>query len=229
MSHQFRYFINKRAYKKINSMIGGEYENHYSDNFYIVHSVAGGEKQLIRILDDSYLRAGKDVEHPHILSGLDLDYVYTNINFDDINNIWTLGGCRLLFRPELLYDYGGIFNTHWNMVPDQYSIYVHKGDNIVTKYKQIQNIKKCILNPPINMPVFFRKNIGIMHELLFDQAIPLSKYLIGVECEQCSDGIMNKINYYLKEKYPNVVLITKERINNKIEPPKLKDILEKNV
>jgi hypothetical protein len=219
----YRYIVNKNAYKKLNNNIfGGDYKDYDIDNFYIIHRTYAGEDQLLRILKDGYLRPGKDVEHPYIMSELDLEYVYTLINFDDINNVLSIGGCRLFFHPKLLYDFGGIFNTRWYMIPDRFSIYVDKKATQLTKFEQIQKIKQCLIDPPHDMIEIFRKTIGSMHELLFDKAIPLSEYLIGVECEGCNENTLKRINKLLEEKYPNATLI-----NDKYSrvPPKLKDII----
>ena len=114
MSYHYRPYIkNKMAYKKLNIMIGGDYKDYGIDNFYVIHSINAGQKQLLKILSDGYLRPGRDVKHPHILATENLEYIYTNLNFDDINNIIIIGGCRLFFHPKLLYEHDSIFNTHW--------------------------------------------------------------------------------------------------------------------
>lgn len=79
-------------------------------------------------MHDGYLRPGKDVEHQHILSQDDLEYIYGSINFGDLNNIDVLENVSLLLHPQLVYDYGIIFNKGWFAHPYESSIYVHASD-----------------------------------------------------------------------------------------------------
>ena len=100
------YKNNKKMYICINQLYGG---NDSKNNFYVTHSVSGGEKTLYTILKDGFLRPGKDIKHANILSTGQLEHVYGNINFCDLNNIDNIGNVSLQFSSKLLFDFGIIF------------------------------------------------------------------------------------------------------------------------
>ena len=191
------------------------------NNFYFTHSVAGGEKVLYTILKDGYLRPGKDVKHANIYSPGDLEHVYGNINFSDLNNIDLIGNVSLQFSPQLMFDYGMIFNKGWFKYPYDSSIQIHESDTMEEKYKKLNEMKEYVKNPTFYP---FKISGYMAHEIMIDRAIPLNKYLISINCV-CSKKYKKKISKIIKIKYPGVKLLNCVMDDGYSLPPSLKDIL----
>lgn len=214
------YSHNKHMYLKLCALTNTQKGGKVYD-YYVVHSTTSSDS-LLKILKDGYIRPGKDVKHSKIMSNEDLDYVYANINFDSINNISTIGGYKLFIHPKILDDVNYVFNTHWSGYPTTDSIVINNKTDRDIKFDQI---KQYILNPTF-YPKKLIENAGYRaHELLLDK-IDLKKYLIGVQCEDCSSTEMKKLIKLLK-KYPDTKIVYGERINNLMMPPKLSDLIDR--
>lgn len=202
------YLMNKSMYKNMphyenNRLFGGDWSK---EDFYFTHSVAGGEKVLYTILKNGFLKPGKYVDHTNILSSDDLEHVYGNINFNDLNNIDIIGSVSLQFSPKLIFDYGMIFNRGWFKYPRETSIFIHESDTLEEKIKKLDEVKEYLKNPTF-YPKFLIEGSGYRaHEIMIDQQIPLSKYLISVNCV-CSKKYNKKIKKIIKSKYPNVKIL----------------------
>lgn len=190
----------------------------FRENFYLVHSTFS-HASLLDILNDGFLRPSVQLKKQTYISGEKLNYIYANINFDDINNIDTVGGYKLFLSPELFFDEGFVFNKGWFKYPVSSSIHVNKNETRYEKIKKLKIIKKYLKNPSFQ-PKHLIKNAGYRaHEILFDKEIDLEKYLIGVECDDCEIDLLDDL---LRERYPIARLF--KGIKNKkglIEPPQL--------
>lgn len=195
------YKLNKKMYNKLQML-----EIESINDFYITHSTTGYET-LYNILKDGYLRPGSDIDHKHILAPEDLEHIYGNINFSDLNNIDIIGNISLQFSPQLLFDYGLIFNRGWFKYPYETSIYIHESDKLCEKISKLNKIKEYVRNPTFYANHLI-KNAGYRaHEIMINKQIPLEKYLISINCV-CSDINQNKycekIKNIIDTKYPNV-------------------------
>lgn len=103
--HDRKYTKIIEHYKDIH-LIGGnnQSDTDFRNNFYFTHMVAGGENVLLTILEDGFLKPGKDVTHSNVLSANKLDYVFGNINFCDLNNIDFIHDISLQFSHKLILD-----------------------------------------------------------------------------------------------------------------------------
>jgi hypothetical protein len=186
------------------------------NDFYFTHMVVGGEKVLRTILEDGFLRPGKDVTHSHILSANKLDHIYGNINFGrrsgsgaqpwgDLNNIENMHNTSLQFSPQLILDYGIIFNRGWGGITD-HSIVIHGSDQLEEKYNKLNKIKEYLKNPSFYP---FKVSGQNEHEILIDRVIPLNEYLISVYCETtCSKKNKRRIKKIIEEKYPDAKMLS---------------------
>lgn len=226
------YKFNKQMYKSVCVLKNENHKNIFAggalvsnDDFYIMHSIFSKDKKtLCTILKDGFLWPGKDVKHPHILSAIDLDNIYGNINFSELRNVEIIGDVSLLFSPRLVFDRGIIFNKGWFMSPNDSSIRILSSDTLEEKHKKLNDIKKYLKNPT------FYSNISpksvLTHEIMVDGPIQLSDYLIGVHC-LCSDKYTQKIKQIMKEKYPNAkFLICEKNSEGYSIAPSLNEIIQ---
>lgn len=190
----------------------------FKENYYLIHSTFS-QASLSDMLSDGFLRPSIQLKKQSYVSNEKLNYIYANINFDDINNIDTVGGYKLFLSPELFFDDASVFNKGWFKYPVSSSIHINKNDSRDEKIKKLRIIKRYLKNPTFQ-PKHMIKDAGYRaHEVLFDKEIDLEKYLIGIECDDCDIEPFKEI---LKDRYPNVRLF--KGIKNKkglIEPPPL--------
>ena len=213
-------------------MQGGTYllKNMLKDpnkNFYFTHSVANDDLTVLyAILKDGYLRPGKDIKHANIRSPGDLEYIYGNLNFSDLNNIDILNNVSLQFSPELIFDYGMIFNRGWFKYPYDTSIWIHESDTLEEKYRKLDEVKEYIKNPTFYP---FKVSGYKAHEIMIDRPIPLNKYLISVNRDWNYPKKYKKmIDKIIRSKYPGVKILDcpKDEKGYTI-PPSLDDIIGK--
>jgi hypothetical protein len=203
----------------LNKMSGGD--NHLDEimDFYFVHSTFSPET-MIKILEDGFLRPSEQLHDAKIyMSEGNLPYIYTNINFADLNNIDVVGGCKFFLSPQLFFDSNTFFNQGWFKYPRNTSIHTKKTESTIKKKRKLRKIKKYLKNPTF-YPKNLTKNAGyIAHEILFDEMIDLHKYLIGVECDFCETKYVNSIEKIIKNKYPHVKIFKGDKSKTSIEPP----------
>lgn len=246
MNHRIKvyndqYITNKNMYINIkthftNLQSGGKRKKRrkkHNNNFYFTH-MANQVDNALSILKDGYIKLSQDVEVKRkMMGGTDpLPYLYTNIQFDDLNNLMEIGGIILLLHPKLAYEYDLIFNKYWSKYPTDISIIINKSDTLKNKKLKIKEIKEYIKNPTFyeNTPFGDRfddlSKLGIMsHEVLFDKQIPLDEYLLGVICSGCSDEIIKQIKKLIKQ-YPNAkILKHKKDKDGELRLPTLNNIL----
>lgn len=192
-------------------------------DFYITHMIVGGEASLYEILKDGYLRPGKDVKHQHLLAANSLEHIYGNINFCDLNNIGTLGSFSLQFHPQVIFDYGMIFNRGWFKYPYESSVYIYDTDTFEDKIIKLKKIKEYLMNPTF-YPKHLSKSLDgkMLHEIMINRPIQLDKYLIGINCV-CSDTDKNKIKHIVNLNYPGVKILHIDNIVSIL--PTLKELL----
>jgi hypothetical protein len=211
------YHMNKYMYKSLLSAhLGGKRtDNHHlvESEFYFTHFV-WIKDNMEKILEDGVIKLSKDIpSEMRPLSGPEdsLDYVYANIQFNDLQNLGNLGTCVLLLHPQLAYDQDWVFNTHWSKYPTNDSTFVYRSDSVTTKMN-LTKIKEYVYNPTFYAGTAFGKGrdlqkLGKMsHEILFTKEIPLDKYLLGVIYEGEGDGDDIKKIEKLVKKYPNATL-----------------------
>ncbi len=152
--------------------------------FYITHSTSK-LSNLLSILKDGKIKFGKDVaKHNRMISkGKAHKRIFTNIYFDDfINKSDNYMDFTIILDPKILLDFDTEFYSKWESHPESKKILeLKKSDNPTTRLKKISEIKSYIKDS------LKQKNNLQEHELVFNQPIDISKYILGVTCSNCLD------------------------------------------
>lgn len=203
----------KTKYLNLKKIINKEY------NFYFMHSTTVYQN-LLNILKIGVIYPGKYVApEQRKLSGeeTESDYVFTNIYFEDIENIKHFQSYSLILHPKIIEENGFIFNKNWGAGPTKDSIYINPQMNsseINYKLKEIRNF----LKNPIGLPDIIQQAPGFMHhEVLFDHPINLSNgNLIGIVCNYCDASIWDwKTFEKLGKPSDEELILIKKTIMNK--------------
>lgn len=237
MSSYRSYADNKLLYFRLREMsstqlIGGNVSENINYGFYFTHFVSTPDT-VFQILKDGCIKLSKDVPiENRVFSGTDpIEYLYTNIQFDDVNNLQPTGDVTLLLSPQLFYDFDLIFNKAWLKFPVIDSIYVYNHDSLEIKENKLQQIKKYVFNPtfyadtPLGKIVGNLRTLGRMsHEILFTKQIPLEQYLIGILCPNESDEFKETIRDLIKT-YPNAKILDYTQIDGEYRYPLYGDVI----
>ena len=195
--HKYKKYKNKYLNKK---------RNMNKDNiltpshFYIVHATVSYDS-LINILKEGKIKPGKDLPKKYRKWGgdQDLDVIFTNIYFPEIDNLSHLQDFTLILHPKLLMDYDGYFNEVWQGGIGQNSQKLGKDDNAKILQEKLNKIKK-FLKSPESLPKGLQTLSGfMMHELVFNRSIEIKDYLIGIECNFCDEKQLDKIKKLVKD------------------------------
>lgn len=153
-------------------------------DFYITHGTSK-LSNLISILANGKIKLGKDVtkEHRVISKGKANKHIYANIYFDEhINLMDNYIDYTIILSPKILEDFDIKFNSGWSDEPGSSSLLEFKtSDNLSERRTKLSEAKKFISTTLKSKP-----NIK-QHELIFDQPIDISKYILGVTCINCDD------------------------------------------
>lgn len=198
------YIENKTNYNllKTSHRTKGEFNSY--NNFYLIHTTLD-KKSLITILKDGFLRPSiQQKKFRSMLSAEKLEYIYANINFDDIRNIKNVGGYKLFLDSKLFYDQTSFFNKGWQKYPTEASIHIDKNESERSKRDKLMKIKEYVKNPTHHSQHLQLEKYAphLVHEILFNSEIDLKKYLIGIECNEVDKKIFEKI--IKKYNYENV-------------------------
>lgn len=223
-----RYISNRANYFRLKDVInqsGGYYGFGMGIGYYVIHS-ASSVSSMISALTDGYLAPGNQVEPKYRMSsgGEPLRHIYANINFDDIHNIDSVGGIKYYFHPDVLKDFNVTFNRGWFKYPMDGSVVISKNDTDKQKENAIQEIKEYVRNPTFYEKIGMKRG-PLTHELMFDEIIPFDKYLMGIQCEGCSKSDVEKIRKIMN-KYPNAKFLELPRVDGKVMPPMLSDMID---
>ena len=203
---------NKAAYLELRDTLIGGGSDIKDVDFYFVHQ-ASRPDNFMDILKDGVIKLVKDVpiENRVKTGPEDLEYVYGNVQYNDINNLLELGNYSILIHPQISHDQDWIFNTHWGKYPMSDSTFFYKTDDVETKDHKFSKIKKYVINPnfyegtPLGKDTDLTKLGPLGHEILFTEPIDLNKYLIGVVYHGKKNDL-KKVKTLLK-KYPNAKMI----------------------
>jgi hypothetical protein len=190
-------------------------EKYTFNDFLIIHEAFSMEKNgfdnLVKILEDGYIKLGKDVELKYRKLGGDenkADHIFSLIYVDEVKDIMHTANFGLIIDPKILYERNFYFNRGWQgCVIDKSvkgtivkkSIIGLKIDTDNKINKKINRILKYIKHPT-GVPEIFKKCHFSNHELLFDEKIPLDEYVIGISCTGCDEKGLIKINNIIKNK-----------------------------
>lgn len=181
----------------------------YIDNFYFVHNTLN-LSNIKSMIKDGILYIGKYVaksRRKHS-GGEPMDYIYTNIYFDDLKNLSHFMDYSIILHPNIIHKYGAVFNRGWRVGPAKhYSTYFYKKDTPAVFNKKIHEIKQFIENPS-TLTRLVREAPGLMHhEVLFKHNITLKDSLIGILCNWCPDDQVASLRKLLKKYgYGNVFI-----------------------
>ncbi|MBA43138.1 MAG: hypothetical protein CMF62_03900 [Magnetococcales bacterium] len=190
-------------------------EKYTSNDFLIIHEAFSMEKNgfdtLVKILEDKYIKLGKDVEPKYRKLGGEEnegEHIFSLIYVDEVKDKMHTANFGLIIDPKILYERNFYFNRGWQGCIMEKSI---KG-TIVKKsimglktdsdYKINKKINKILkyIKHPTGVPEIFKRCHFSNHELLFDEKIPLDKYVIGITCTGCDEKGIQKINNIIKNK-----------------------------
>jgi len=172
--------------------------------FYIIHNPFN-PSNLLSILEDGYIYPGKMVDvKRRVYGGSEpLDYVYSNIYFDDLKNLDILSPIIIILKPDVVYSYNTYFNRGWFMSPSSDSIRIKKSDTKKEKIRKLKQIKEYVASPTYykDSPIADWFTGVLAHELLFDSAISLKHHLLGVVFRGFDDKVTQQVRSVMTEKY----------------------------
>lgn len=221
--HNFyvQHVLSKEFFIRINSIMDSSYKyikyktssyslnGGYKKNFYFIHGTKN-IMTLLSILKDGDIKLGKDVpkQYRKLSGDQPLEYIYNHIYFEDLKNLTHLQDYSLIISPDIIKDYGICFNKGWQVGPTKDSIIIEKDNDNKTIATKLKEIRKFIKNPTLPQKII-EFSPFLHHEVLFDKPIQLDKYLLGIMCLKCdNDPKFNHIEKIIKEKYPNVKILT---------------------
>ena len=211
-------------------------KNLFGYNFYFIHSTYN----IIPIFKSGEIKISTEVKKKYIyFRNFDSEpYAYANMMFDDdnINMDHMMTPYTLILDPRIMFDYDVIYNKQWwsePMIVDNETgilsghIKLNKNDSKETRIKNIQYIRKNIIEKKAHFKTDVNDLYTHYHEILFSKNIDVRKYLIGVICIEPYFGKKNKyvpkIEKLLK-KYKSVKIYKTSEDDTEIYP-KLLDVL----
>lgn len=151
--------------------------------YFLLHATKNFDN-LRSILLDGYIYQGKDVDPSKrfyygdkLESTTASDYVYTSINFTDINNISQTKQVCLLLDPIVLKKYGGSFSVGWSYIPNK--VIIDRNDILYDK--KIGEIKEIVSNIDEYLPAKLQSIPFMTNEITINNKIS-TKYVIGIIC-----------------------------------------------
>lgn len=172
--------------------------------YYLIHTTPFDH--LIEILKTGWIKPAKDIPIKYMRFGKDgepLEYIFTNIHFEDLQNLTSLSSHALILSPQLIQDLDAIFVKGWSGGDFQKHDIIRFG----TK-DDIERIRKTLTEygpTPENMDGW------MTHEVLFSGKISLEKYLVGVVCLNCNSNSMKKVRK-LATKYEDIFVTDKNAL-----------------
>jgi hypothetical protein len=153
-------------------------------NFYLTHG-ASTLSNLLSIIKDGKIKLGKDVAKSNrmLSKGKANKNIFANIYFDDyVKSMDNYIDYTIILSPKILEDFDIKFNKSWTDDPkSSYLFTFNKLDSTKIRTDKISNAKNFILQSIRSKP-----NLQA-HELVFDEPIDISKYIIGVTCLNCNE------------------------------------------
>lgn len=203
-----KYVKYKRKYLDLKSCNSNNQYNF--KGYYILHGTRYFEN-IISILTDGEIKAGKYVSDTQRSGANILDNVFANIYFKDIRNLDIFWSYSIVLHPRIIYDLEAFFNEGWQGGPGTKSIHFMKSDDPVTFNNKIEDAKKFVKNPH-TLPKLVQEFPTMTHEIVFSDKVPIKKYVIGIICNQCDDTRINQIKKVLKDNnyknYKNIKIVT---------------------
>ena len=206
----YKYLKYKTKYLGLFSQIGGKRKYDY----YLIHATKFDN--MWSILKDGVIYPGKDLDASRrVLSGGEpQDSIYTNIYFEDLENLKIVQmDYNIIFHPKLLYEYDWDINSPSREICGKIR---HKLSDTKDVDKKINEIKQFVKNPDLPERVKFG---GIFtHEILIKDNIPVRGNVVAIICNYCSEQQINKLKRLInKYKY-------KIKIYDRIKFPSLKEL-----
>ncbi len=195
---------------KQNDMFGGTKSK--NKQFYLVHSTSS-LNNLLSILDTGIIKLGKDVPKTYKKTLEKNPFIYANIIFDNLINDHTKYlDFTIILDPKILLDYDVKVNDGWN---GTHFVDLNKSDlKKLNQLDQLDQLYQLVNNFVNKTKLQINKNMVsnpiYSHEVIFTKPINLSKYIIGVTCNDCVDSYPERfvtIRKYLKRKGLNHIKI----------------------
>ncbi len=169
-------YINLKNKKKLSN-------DKFNHKFYITHKT--WISSIPHILNDGFIRAGKDIPKKFIATDWDIQYIFGNIIFDDFLPKENLGFATLIFNPSIVKDFDiGVYKT-WGGYDYYYYIdKFNKNDSIKNINVKLDNILNFFKTDE-----FISKNQDFLlnHQIIFYEPIDIKKYLYGIHFTSICD------------------------------------------
>lgn len=162
--------------------------------FYLIHQT--DSDNFKKILKSGLIKKGSDIAPEYRHGAKALNYVFTSINFEDLNNISNFSSNAFIINPNILNDFDAGFNIGWFQGPTTETVYFNKDDSINErnqKMKLIRDQLKKVMNDQDKGKSMRVLDGWMDNEVIFSNEIDLNKYLIGVVCLDCDSNTKNII------------------------------------
>lgn len=199
---------------------------HRPYNFYFTHNPMIFAN-LIRILNDGYIRLGKDIPPKYRFLGgrQPLPEIYGNILFDNIRGRQKYWGVELIINPNIVerYDFG--FRFGWQ----GYELQIKKSDSNTIFWNKINLIEHHLQTVRLSGvssdgQIISEDNVFSIHEIVFMEKIPINKYILAIVCDHMTEQEFEYVKKIITDKKYNIKLI-RRRNKKSINPLPLKKLL----
>lgn len=170
------YFERYIKYKSKYSRLKNSIENKY--NFYFVH-MTKNFKNFKNIIKSGQIKLGSDIPiKDKFLSGfIDEPYVFTNIYFEDLDNLEEFKDLSFIIKPEIIDSQPIEFIGGWGNISIEK---IKPNDSKLVKIEKINQMKNFIENPHDLPNIVLESPKFMQHEVRFSNPIDIHKYLEGV-------------------------------------------------
>lgn len=172
------YFDKYIKYKKKYTELKNTDTNNSKYNFHFFH-MTKNLKNFKNILKTGQIKLGSDIsEKDKYLSGYeDEPYVFTNIYFDDLDNLEWFNDFTFIIKPEIINSQPIHFVGGWGGV---IIAKMEPSDSESEKLNKINQMKKFI-EKPYGLPnIVLEAPKYLQHEVRFTKPIDIHKYLEGI-------------------------------------------------
>jgi hypothetical protein len=176
-------------------------------DFLLYHHAYGNCDKIIKILNDGYIKIGKNVSAKERIfsGGRPKDYVFANLEFRDLMNVDKYGlNNTFIISPSIIDHMGMYFNSKWwaditkdTIKIDKDDLPIHKCD----KLKIIHDYLKLSISENSDLTKWY---LCCGHEILLPGDIEISKFVVGIICG--SYGI-EKVREVIKNKGYNIAVV----------------------
>jgi len=159
-------------------------------NFVFTH-MTKNFNNLKNIIKSGYIKLGSDIPiKDKFLSGCeDEPFVFSNIYFDDLDNLEFFNDLSLIIKPEIIENQQIIFIGGWGNIE---VLQILPSDDIQLKQEKILRIKNYITEPYGLPDIVLNSPKSRQHEVRFTEPIDIHKYLEGISIYYSDQDELNE-------------------------------------